>query len=228
MGARLVQTTVATRLASSFLADVDEPVVRAIRRRAVLHHYSSGAAVVSEDEGRWTGILVNGLARVFLTTASGRQVTLRHARPGGSIGIGTVLDGGSVSAQAVTDCEVLALDPVQLARLARGNVSLAFAIATETSLRLMETYREVVIREQGSVRQRLARQLLNLAGEVDPDRPLELPMRHEDLAEAVGSAREVISRHLAQLQNEDMVALDRGRIRLVDPVRLDLAARQAE
>jgi len=209
----------------SFLAHVDEPVARAIRRRAAVHHHRSGGLVVSESETRWTGILLTGMARVFLTTASGRQVTLRHAQEGSAIGISGLLDGGSVSAQAVTDCEVLSLDTEQVARLARENASLAYAIAHEASVRLMETYREVVIREQGSVRQRLARQLLHYAGEVDPERPLELPMSHEEVAEAVGSVREVVSRHLGRFQTENIVALERGRIRLVDPVRLDRAAR---
>ena len=107
-------------------------------------------------------------------------------------------------------------------------LSLAFAIAQETSVRLMETYREVVIREEGSVRQRLARQLLNFAGQVDPSDPLLLPMSHEEIADAVGSAREVVSRHLARFQADEMLALERGRIRIVDPVRLDSTARQPE
>ncbi len=213
---------------ASFLDRVDPSVARALRQRAVVHHHRGGDLLVSEDVRRWTGIVLSGMARVFLTTRTGRQVTLRHARPGGSIGIGSLLDGGSVSAQAVTDCDVLALDAEQVIRLARGNVSLAYAIAEEASHRLMETYREVVLREHGTVRQRLARQLLNFAGEADPERPLELPMSHEDVAEAVGSAREGDSRHLARFQNEEIVELQRGRIRVVDPVRLDIAARQAE
>jgi CRP-like cAMP-binding protein len=209
----------------SFLDRVDRPVARSLRQRAVVHHHRSGDMVVTEDVRRWTGIVLSGMARVFLTTNTGRQVTLRHARPGQSIGIGSLLGGGSVSAQAITDCAVLALDAEQVIRLARENVALAFAIAEEASERLTETYREVVIREQGTVRQRLARQLLNFASEADPRRPLELPLSHEDVAEAVGSAREVVSRHLARFQSEHIVELERGRIRVVDPVRLDRAAR---
>jgi CRP/FNR family transcriptional regulator len=53
-------------------------------------------------------------------------------------------------------------------------------------------------------------------------------MSHEELADVVGTAREVVSRHLARFQAEDMLALERGRIRLVDPVRLDSVARQTD
>jgi CRP/FNR family transcriptional regulator len=208
---------------------VDPSVVDAIRQRAVVHHHPSGSIVVSEDDGKWTGIVLSGMARVFLRTPDGRQVTLRHARAGGSIGIGALLGEGAVSAQAVTDCRVMRLDHGQIARLAEKDPRLALAIAAEVSVRLMETYHEIVVRERGSLRQRLARQLLNLAGEHgQAEQPLVLPMSHEALADAVGSAREVVSRHLARFQSEDIVALDRGRITLIDPLRLDETARRPE
>jgi CRP/FNR family transcriptional regulator len=91
---------------------------------------------------------------------------------------------------------------------------LGLAIAKEISIRLMETYREIVMREQGTVRQRLARQLLHFAGETDhPERPLVIPMSHEEIADALGSAREVVSRHLARFQAEDMLTLE-SRVRM--------------
>jgi CRP/FNR family transcriptional regulator len=203
-------------------------MARAVRRGAVLHHFRRGDIIVTESDHGWTGIVASGLARVFLTTREGRQVTLRHALPGSSIGIGGLLDGFGVSAQAVTDCEVLRLDTRRVLRLAETDPSLAIAIGRELTARLGETYHELLIREEGSVRQRLARQLLHFAAVVDPDRPLVLPMSHEEVAAAVGSAREVVSRHLARFQAERMLALERGQITLVDPVGLDRAAKQMD
>ena len=213
-------------LAQSFLNRVEPAVLDAIRQRSVVHHFRGGDRVVSEDNHGWTAIVLAGMARVYLSTPAGRQVTLRHARRGGSIGIGALLVDGSVSAQAVTDCEILRLDSDQVRELAREHAALASAIAEEVSLRLFETYRELVIRDQGSVRQRLARQLLHFAGVLEPEQPLELPMNHEQLADAVGSAREVVSRHLGRFQSEGLLALQRGHITIIDPNRLDLAARR--
>lgn len=215
-------------LANSFLSVVDPPALEAIRQRAFVHHHPGGDMIVTESDHHWTGIVLAGMARVFISTTSGRQVTLRHARTGGSIGVGALLGEGTVSAQAVTPCDVLSLDTEHVLRLARENASLAFAIAEETSLRLRETYREMAIREAGSVRQRLARQILHFAGQDDPKDPLALEMSHEEIADAIGSAREVVSRHLARFQAEDMLALERGRIRVVDPIRLDSTARQLD
>lgn len=214
-------------LSPGFLKNVEPSLADLIRQRAVVHHFPSGAMIVEAD-GRWTAIVLSGMARVFLPTPNGRQVTLRYAQAGGSIGIASLLAEDSVSAQAVTPCAVMELDPAQITELAELHASLAAAIARELSVRLLETYHEIVVREQGNVRQRLARQLLHLAGQVDPERPLVVPMSHEEIADAVGSAREVVSRHLSRFQAEEMLALDRGQVTVVDPARLHAAAGRLE
>jgi len=214
--------------AQSFLEHVEPAVVDAIRQRSVVHHFRSGDIVVTEADRSWTAIVTSGMARVFVTSPGGRQVTLRHARAGSSIGIGALLSDNSVSAQAVTDCTILKLDSDQVRELARADAGLALAIADELSQRLFETYRELAIREQGSLRQRLARQLLHFAGVIEPEQPLQMAVSHEQLADAVGSAREVVSRHLGRLQSEGMLELQRGRITIVDPEGLDLAAHRGD
>jgi CRP/FNR family transcriptional regulator len=221
--------SVADAINNSFLGALDPSLADSIRQRAIVHHHRSGDTVVSDADADWTGIVLSGMARVFLRTESGRQVTLRHARPGSSIGIAALFGDTGISAQAVTDCEVMRLDAKHVLDLAQAEPSLAVAIAKEMSIRLMETYREIVAREQGTVRQRLAGQLLHFVGQVDRSaEQLVIQMSHEQLADAVGSAREVVSRQLARFQAEEIVALERGRITLVDPVRLELAARHID
>jgi CRP-like cAMP-binding protein len=215
-------------LAQSFLNLVEPAVVDVIRQRSVVHHFRGGDIIVSEADRGWTAIVLAGMARLYLSTPAGRQVTLRHARAGSSIGLGALLVDGSISAQAVTDCEILRLDSDQVRELARQDATLAVAIAEEVTVLLFETYRELVIRDQGSVRQRLARQLVHFAGIVEPQQPLHLTMNHEQLADAIGSAREVVSRHLERFQSEGMLALHRGQITILDPNRLDHAARSGD
>ena len=211
----------------SFLASVDPWVVDALARRAVVQHADAGDVFVSETDSQWTGIVLSGMARVFLRTPAGRQVTLRIATPGGSIGIAAVFASSSISAQAITDCELLPLDTRKLVRLAHVHPDLAMAIAHELSLRLIETYGEIVVRAHGSVHQRLARQLLRLSSVQGPRRPLTVTMSHSEIADAVGSAREVVTRHLHTFQTEGTLRLERGQVTIVDPVRLHEAAIEA-
>jgi len=209
---------------NSFLETVDPRVVDALTRGAVLQHVDGGVVFISETDPQWTGIVVSGMARIFLRTSSGRQVTLRTATAGGSIGIAAVFAASSISAQAITDCDLLRLDTNRLVTLARAHPDLGMAIAHELSVRLIETYREIVIRAHGSVHQRLARQLLHLSSVRGPRLPLAVNMSHSEIADAVGSAREVVTRHLHRFQTDGMLQLERGRITIVDPLRLHEAA----
>ena len=210
----------------SFLASVDPRVVDALTRRAVVQHADAGEVFVSETDSQWTGIVLSGMARIFLRTPSGRQVTLRTVTAGGSIGIAAVFASGSISAQAITDCDLLRLDTQKLVKLAHAHPDLAMAIARELSVRLIETYGEIVIRAHGSVHQRLARQLLHLSSFRGPQRPLAVKMSHSEIADAVGSAREVVTRHLDKFQTDGMLRLERGQVTIVDPLRLHEAARE--
>ncbi len=150
---------------------------------------------------------------------------MRTATAGGSIGIAAVFAAGSISAQAITECELLRLDTQKLVKLAHAHPDLAMAIARELSVRLIETYREIVIQAHGSVHQRLARQLLHLSSIRGPQRHLAVKMSHSEIADAVGSAREVVTRHLDRFQADGMLRLERGQVTIVDPLRLHEAAR---
>jgi CRP-like cAMP-binding protein len=209
---------------TSFLGDVDPAVAEALTQSAVVQRFQAGEVFVSETDSQWTGIVLSGIARAFLRTPAGRQVTLRHTKAGGSIGLAGLLGAGSIAAQAVTACEVLRLDNEQVMNMARVHPGLAVAIARELSRYLRETFSEIVLRDQAPVRQRLATQLLRATSERDSPGPLLVEMSHSELADAMGSAREVISRHLAQLQRDGLLHLERGRIVIIDPPRLREAA----
>ena len=210
-------------LRGSFLGAVAPRTVQAVTQRAAMQHVTAGDVFVSEADAPWTGIVLSGVARIFLRTPAGRQVTLRNARLGGSIGVAALFGDGSISAQAITDCDLLRLDSQQLKILASRHQDLAMAIARDISVRLLETYAEIVIRDHGSVHQRLARQLLQLSRR-SPRTPLAVQMSHSEIADAVGSAREVVTRHLHRFQTDGMLRLERGRITIVDPMRLHEAA----
>lgn len=219
-GRRLVSRSA---LGGSFLASVDPRIVDDLNRRAVVQHVDAGEVFVSETDSQWAGIVLSGMARVFLRTPSGRQVTLRNATPGGSIGIPAVFASGAISAQAITDCDLLRLDTQRLVHLAHAHPDLAMAIARELSVRLLETYAEIVIRDGGSVHQRLARQLLQSSVRGPQSLPA-VRMSHSEIADAVGSVREVVTRHLHRFQTEGMLRIERGHITIVDPLRLHEAA----
>jgi CRP/FNR family transcriptional regulator len=67
----------------------------------------------------------------------------------------------------------------------------------------------------GSVRQRLARQLLDWRAEAGGD-DFALPSSHEELAMRLGTVREVVSRNLSRFQAEGFLEIERRRVRILD------------
>src|SRR5262249_38601760 len=76
----------------------------------------AGSTVYREGDPPRCGLLLSGLARVFLVSPDGRQATIRYMRPGSLSGASLVIRGISAGArvQAVTDivgillnCEVV-------------------------------------------------------------------------------------------------------------------------
>jgi CRP/FNR family transcriptional regulator len=75
----------------------------------------------------------------------------------------------------------------------------------------------------GSVRQRLARSLLDFGAQAGkPSFPF--PVTHQELASRLGTVREVVSRNLSRFQAEGLVRIERKTISLIDPVGLEREA----
>jgi CRP/FNR family transcriptional regulator len=75
---------------------------------------------------------------------------------------------------------------------------------------------------EGDIDRMLAKALLDSArdGKVD--------MTHQDLAVAIGSAREVVSRHLKRLESRQWVKLSRGSLQLINYESLETLARGSQ
>ena len=85
----------------------------------------------------------------------------------------------------------------RLEEAARHDAAVANALSQEISRRLDETLQQMAINAFGTVKQRVASQLLELATTKDrSDAQLSAHLSQQELADAVGSVREVVSRAL--------------------------------
>jgi len=98
---------------------------------------------------------------------------------------------------------------------------LAWALAEESVHRLYDVLEELAGNTFASVRQRVARHLLDLAtSRQEANRTLTALVNQQDLANSVGSVREVVARVLAELRAEHLVRTSPGRVEILDPVRM--------
>ncbi len=72
---------------------------------------------------------------------------------------------------------------------------------------------------------RMVRRFAELAMLYGDSRPIEIPLRQDDLASMAGTTRPTANRILRQLQDDGIVALRRGTLHVLDAVSLAARAR---
>ena len=184
--------------------------------------FSAGDTVYTEADAERLAILTLGLLRVYMHAGDGRQVTVRYVRAGDLVGVPALIAGPApVFVQAVTPGAAFFFDVAQVKRAALADASLAWALAEESVHRLHDALEELAGNAFASVRQRVARHLLDLAtSRRDAGRTLAALINQQDLANSVGSVREVVARVLAELRAEGLVRTSPGRVEIVDPIRM--------
>lgn len=183
---------------------------------------AAGAIVYSEAETEVFAVVVRGLLRVYMHTGDGRQVTVRYARPGSVLGAPALVGGPApVFVEALADSTLYFMDVSQVKRLAREDVRIAWALAEESAHRLYEALEELAGNTFATVRQRVIRHLLDLAASrPSPDGRLAALVNQQDLANSVGSVREVVARILHELRAAKLVRTSPGRVMILDPVKM--------
>ena len=184
--------------------------------------FPSGSTVYTESDAEQLAILMHGLLRVYMLAGDGRQVSVRYVRAGDLLGVPALIAGPApVFVQAVTSGSAFFFDVDHVKRAARNDASLAWALAEESVHRLYDVLEELAGNTFSSVRQRVARHLLDLATSRPEASPtLTASVNQQDLANSVGSVREVVARVLADLRAERLVRTSPGRVEILDPVRM--------
>jgi CRP/FNR family transcriptional regulator len=209
-------------LARSFLAELPADLIGRLRAEGERADYPAGTTVYRAGDDPRAAVVVLGLIRVFLSSSEGRQVTVRYARPGDVLGIAVLVGGpAGTSVQAVEPSSVFRISARTLTEAARRDPRVSWAIAKELNRRLYGVLEQTAVNAFGSVRQRVAAHLLDLAS--DSQRPrgrLQAHVSQQELADAAGSVREVVARSLRDLRVAGIVATTADSVVILDPARL--------
>ncbi len=161
-----------------------------------------------------------GIVRVFLSGTNGQQLTIRYGRRGDLVGLAPLLAGSRTwSAEAVVDTtvEILTIDHVRSAAGRRPDLLWLIAehVATWASSALH------TLQESCSL-PTAARIALHLGAIALPSHD-GLPVAHitqQRLADAAGTAREVVNRELSALRAQGILATKPQRVEILDEQRL--------
>jgi CRP/FNR family transcriptional regulator len=193
--------------------------------------YPPGTVRYVPDQPDLADILRSGLVRIFATSREGRQATIRYVHPRELLGPLSILlpTRNKVYVQAVTETEVTGLDIGLFWRLAEGDAGIAMSLAKDLAARYSHAIRTIAVRSFGGVRERLAFDLLERACDSQLESgQLIANAGQQQLADAIGSVREVVARTLRELRAEGIVATKPGYVRVLDVVRLEAIQANAQ
>lgn len=210
----------ATAPSDGFLAHLPPAAAERLLDDAIAIDVPAGSILYREEERPRILLVQAGLLRVFMRSAAGRQVTLRYARPGDVVGLALAAGGpAAVSVQAVTAASVLGLRVETMSALMASDAAVGRACAGELARQLLAAYDRAANNTFLGLRQRVMVNLLDLA-EPRPGHRLAARVTQQELADAVGSAREAVARILHDLRNEGLIATRRDRILLLEASEL--------
>lgn len=200
----------------SFLAGQDPEVRDAILMDSRVVRYPAGAIISAGGQDYKVALVHSGQVRAKVTSWDGREVTTRYVTAGQFTALPAMLTNGAPSSvDAVTACEVSVLNPNTFRRLLRTRAELCYQVAVYLA---ESTYEAVMYLEDnlfGSVQQRVSRHLLEMA--TPTAKGLVVQTDQTDLANAIGSVREVVSRALKKLSDMGAIRRYRRQIWIEDP-----------
>lgn len=202
-----------------FLRDVNDQGLKELAAIARCHDYPKNNILFYQgDPPDSAYLVVSGRVKLTLMNEEGREVVLTIVRPGGLLGLIAAADQGTQPANAIT------VTPSRIASFLTDEFVawlekyglLRQVLMNELGLRLREAYHKIGEHALMAVKERLLYALLDIAdreGEPEPDGEGVIFTRptHQELANRIGSSREVVSRVLKELLESDLLQAE-GRV----------------
>lgn len=190
---------------------------KALMDLGITKKYKMGDTILLEDTSvQSIPVITRGSVKVLRTDDELREMVLYYLRPGEtcvmSVLAGLYHDTSKVKAVAEEDCEVLFIPVNAFNNLIRRNpewLNYIFRIYHKRFEELLDVVDAVAFKNMD---ERLLQFLQKRAGLGDTK---SITITHEQLAQELGTAREVVSRLLKKMENEGLVKLARNKITLV-------------
>jgi CRP-like cAMP-binding protein len=210
---------VALAWSHSYLADLPAPLTARLLAGAYPETVEPPEMILRGDSRQDLILIIDGLVRVYLRGRDGRQATVRYASHGEIIGLPPLfVDAMAVWGEGLTTVRLLRVSGRRFTMLAEREVTLAWATARYVAHQLSETTETLGADIFLPVRARVARHLLDMA-QREPE-GLVVRARHQHIADAIGSVREVVSRDMRRFVQEGIIARTEHGTVLLDSAEL--------
>lgn len=176
--------------------------------------------LIESDWSDFLYFLISGVVKVYKTSTDGKEQILHIATQGESLNDVSTFDGGPNAAS------MLAMTPVLLYGIRKSDLETLFRDHFKVALNTIKALANRVRRDSTLVKDlsftkvtgRLAKMLLMYAGAETDAWPR---LTQQDMADMVGTAREVVNRSLRTLEENGAIRLERHGIVIINKKALE-------
>lgn len=206
-----------------FLSLLAEPKRNQLLEGSRRVRYPAGSHAYVPDDPDYAVIVGRGLIRLYVGSRSGRQATIHYIHPGELMSWGlSTRPSIEIHVQAVTDATVTSLDVNLLRRQASVDIDVSTALWAYMAALEANSTRIIAVRTLGDITERLAFDLLDRACARQLESgELMVQATQQQLADSIGSVREVIARTLRKLRDDRIITTAPNCVRVVDVRRLE-------
>src|SRR3569833_3203743 len=208
---------------TALLSNLSREELQMLATRTVRKLFTAGELLFSEGEPcSGLHIISKGKVRIFKTSVNGREQVLAVNVPGESVAELPVFDGGPypASAAAVEDTEIAFISRRDFHAYCVEHPEVPLKVLSVVGARLRRLVGIIEELSFTTIRERLIALLVKLAQTEGKktERGIEflLPSTHQELANQLGTVRELISRNLMRLQAEGLLDVDARQIVVLD------------
>jgi len=184
----------------SLFKEIPSQYLEELEKLAVTRKYPKNTILVTEgDDSNHMYIIREGKVSVYLSDEDGKQVILNYMQEGEYFGELSLLDGKprSASVMTVVASELVVISRSSFQSLMEGNHEFALVMTRELTRRVRELTENVRDLALLDVYGRVSHTLEKLC---DENKRINNPkVTHQDIANMVGSSREMVSRIMKQL-----------------------------
>lgn len=198
---------------------LDTNFIEQIAAHAVRQQFPKDSILVYEGEQPDAlFIIVSGKAKVFVSDEDGRELTLYTLGAGDFFGELALIDGAPRSATVSTTEKsiMLKITGSDFERYLYERPEVTLNMIRELSRRVRGVNEHVRDLALLDVYGRVARTILRLAKETDTGLVTD-PITQQDIANMVGASREMVSRVLTNLRNDNYISISEKRIHILTP-----------
>ena len=193
--------------------------------------YPKGALLfVERQEARGVYVLCDGEVKLTISSAEGKTMILRIARPGELLGLMAAMASQpyEVTAETIHPCLVSFVRREDFLRFLGKHPEASQAVVKQMSSQYQGACEQLrTVGLSASAQEKLARLLLTWSEGMQQGKEgtrIKLPLTHEEIAEFIGTTRETVTRTLSDFKGRHLVTIQGSTLMIPDREALETFA----